>query len=87
MVPVRLTRSRSCATINSYSSSDNVYLMAQTASFVVSPASSTGTYGVNSDYSAELFLGPGQWIIAALNGDSANNVTANVTVDKINSIV
>jgi hypothetical protein len=75
------------ATINSYSSSDNVYLMAQTASFVVSPASSTGAYGTNTDYSAELFLGPSQWIIAALNGDALNNVTANVTVDKITSIV
>ena len=74
--------------LNTYSSGDYVYLMAQTASFVVAPSSSTGTYTASTvaDYSAELFLSPAQWIIAVQNGDGANNVIANITYDRITAI-
>lgn len=71
--------------INSYSTGDNVYLMAQTASFVAAPSNSSGAYATNSDWSSEFFLGTGQWVIAAFNGDATYNVIANVTVDKITS--
>ncbi len=75
----------SSAVINSYSSGDNVYLMAQAATFSAAPQSSTGTYVASSDYSLAIFLGPGQWIVAAGNADSSVSVTANVTYDRITS--
>jgi hypothetical protein len=71
--------------LNTYSTGDYIYLMAQSATFVSSPSSSTGTYVSGSDYSSEIFLGPAQWIVAALNSDGAYNVTANVTYDRITS--
>jgi hypothetical protein len=74
------------ATINSYSSGDYVYLMAQTASFAVAPASTSGTYSASTDYSSELFLGPGQWIVSASNADSSVSITANATYDRITAI-
>jgi hypothetical protein len=71
--------------LNTYFTGDYIYLMAQSASFVSSPSSSTGTYASGSDYSSEIFLGPAQWIVSALNSDTAYNVTANVTYDRITS--
>ena len=72
--------------VNSYSTNDFVYLLAQMASFTVSPSSSSGAYVANTDYSTELFLGPGQWIVAAQNSDTTYSVTVNVTYDRITSI-
>jgi hypothetical protein len=73
------------ALTNSYSTSDLAYLIAQNATAVVMPSSSTGTYAANSDYSQTLFLGPAQWIVSPSNGDGTVTVTANVTLDKITS--
>jgi hypothetical protein len=71
------------ATINAYSTSDAVYLMGQTAVTGVTPSGPTGTWAVNKDYSAPLYLGTGQYIIAANNADSAQAVTVSVTTDKV----
>jgi hypothetical protein len=75
------------ATINAYASGDKVYLMAQVAPFATAPANpSTGTWAINTDYSSELFLGPGQWIVAANNTDANQAVTVSVTCDRITAI-
>ena len=71
------------ALINTYASGDNVYLINQTATFSVTPASSAGTWAINKDYSASMFLGAGQWVIAANNTDGTQTVTVTVTSDKI----
>jgi hypothetical protein len=72
------------ALLNSYSTSDNVYLISQSATFVSAPSSSAGTYSANTDYSGSpIFLEPAQWIISPNNGDGAVSVTAIATVDKI----
>lgn len=74
------------AAAGTYAIGASVYLMAQTASFVASPAiPSTGLWAANSDYSAELFLGPAQWIVSASN-TATQTVTVNATVDKITAI-
>ena len=73
------------ATINSYSVGDGVYLMSQIAVNGVMPASPTGTWAANKDYSAPMYLGTGQYIIAAANTDSTQSVTVSTTVDKVTS--
>ena len=74
------------AAAGTYASGSLVYLIAQTPAFVVSPSNpSSGSWSANSDYSAEVFLGPSQWIVAANNG-SAVTVMVNATVDKITAI-
>lgn len=70
------------AITNSYSTSDNVYLITETASFIASPANSSGAYGTNGHYSATIFLGPAQWMIVASNGDGTVTVTVVVSVNK-----
>ena len=71
------------ALINTYASGDNVYLINQTATFSVMPASSAGTWAINKDYSASMFLGAGQWVIAANNTDGTQTIIVTVTSDKI----
>jgi hypothetical protein len=74
------------ATVGTYNSGDLIYPIAQTPSFVVTPANpSTGLWAASADYSAELFLGPAQWIIAATNG-SAVTVGVAATCDRITAI-
>jgi hypothetical protein len=72
--------------VNSYSTGDGLYYMSQTAVYATQPSSSTGTYGASSEYSAEMLLGPGQYVIGVVNGDASYNFTTNVTVDKITAI-
>jgi hypothetical protein len=72
-------------TIYSYSSGDGVYLIGQTAAFSVMPSGPTGTWASNKDYSAPMFLGTGQWVIAANNTDAAQTVTVSATCDRITS--
>jgi hypothetical protein len=72
--------------IYSYSSGDGVYLIGQTAAFSVMPSGPTGTWAANKDYSAPMFLGTGQWIIAANNTDAAQTVMVNATCDRITSV-
>jgi hypothetical protein len=75
------------ATTYGYNPGDLLYLIAQTASFIVTPANpSAGTWSANKDYSGVIFLGPSQWIISANNTDTAQTVTVNVTADKITAI-
>lgn len=71
------------ATINAYSSGDDVYLVAQAATAVVTPASPSSTWAATSDYSGAMILGTSQWAIAANNTDGAQAVTVTVSVDKI----
>jgi hypothetical protein len=73
------------ALVNSYSSGDGVYLINQTATWAVEPASPAGTWLASTDYSGPLFPGTGQWIIAASNGDGTQTVTVTASVDKIPS--
>jgi hypothetical protein len=73
------------ATINAYSTSDAVYLIGQTPVTGITPSSSTGTWAASKDYSAPLYLGTGQYIIAANNADSAQSVTVSATMDKVTS--
>ena len=73
------------ATINAYSASDAVYLMGQTPVTGVTPSSPAGTWAANKDYSAPMYLGTGQYILAANNADSAQSVTVSATVDKVTS--
>jgi hypothetical protein len=68
---------------NAYSTNDYVYLVAQTASFSASPSSSTGTWVANDDYSTTLSIPTGWWGVQALNTDTAQGVTVNVTYDEI----
>ena len=75
------------ATINSYSTNDLVYLIDQTASFAVTPSGPTGSWAATTDYSAPMFLGTGQWAIGANNTDTAQSVTASLSLDKITSYV
>ncbi len=70
----------------SYAPSDNIYLMANTAVFSASPASSTGTWTANMDYAAYLPISTGQWVIQAINGDSTQIVTVNATYDQFQKI-
>ena len=72
-------------TIYSYASGDGVYLMGQTAAFTIMPSSPSGAWASNKDYSAPMFLGTSQWIIAANNIDGTQTVTVNVTADKVTS--
>ncbi len=74
------------ATINAYSVGDGVYYISQTAAFTVTPSNSNGSWAPSKDYSAPMFLGTGQWVIAANNTDTtAPSVTVSATVDKIAS--
>jgi hypothetical protein len=81
-VPITGTGTSS-GTLNAYTSGDGVYLITQTAQFAVVPSSAAGAWAANTDYSAELLVGPGQWVVTAVNGDSTQSVTVNVTVDKV----
>jgi hypothetical protein len=81
------TLTLSSGIINGYSIGDGLYTMAQTPTFMIMPSNISATYTNSTDYSAEIFLGPGQWVVAALNSDASYNVTANVTVDKVTSFV
>jgi hypothetical protein len=72
-------------TTYSYASGDGVYLMGQTAAFALMPSGTTGTWAANKDYSASMFLGTGQWIIAANNTDATQTVTVNATCDRVTS--
>lgn len=84
--PVSITGAgANSGTVNSYSSSDAVYLMGQTPVTGVTPSSVTGTWAANSDYSAPMYLGTGQYILAANNADSTQSVTVTATVDKVTS--
>jgi hypothetical protein len=75
------------ATTYGYNPGDLLYLTAQTASFIVTPANpSTGTWSASKDYSGAIFLGPSQWIISANNADTAQPVTVTVTCDRITAI-
>lgn len=71
------------ATINSYSSGDSVYLISQTATTTTTPGGASSTFSATTDYSSAIFLGTGQWAIAASNGDSTYAITVTATVDKI----
>lgn len=73
------------ATINAYSISDAVYLIGQTAVFSVTPSGPSGTWAASKDYSAPMYLGTGQYIIAANNADTTQAVTVTATCDKITS--
>ena len=68
---------------NTYSSGDAVYLIAQSTTNVVTPASSSSTWAASTDYSAPMVLGTGQYVVAASNGDSSQSVTVSASVDKI----
>jgi len=70
-------------TVNSYGSGDAVYLIGQTPVTGVTPSGPTGTWAANQDYSAPMYLGTGQYVIAANNADSAQSVTVSVTTDKV----
>jgi hypothetical protein len=73
------------ATINAYLNSDAVYLIGQSAVFSVTPSSTAGTWAANKDYSSPMYLGTGQYVIAANNTDASQSVTVSATVDKVTS--
>jgi hypothetical protein len=73
------------ATVNSYSTNDAVYLMGQSPVYSLTPSSPAGTWAANKDYSAPMYLGTGQYIIAASNADAVQSVTVSATVDKVTS--
>ena len=64
--------------INTYSASDNVYLIDQTGCFPVTPGSS---WAINSNYSASVFLGTGRWFVG-VNNTTPTSVTASVSYDE-----
>jgi hypothetical protein len=70
------------ATINSYSTSDDVYLITQTPTFAVTPGPTQGNFSATTDYSTTMALGPGQWVVSPSNGDATATVTAIVSVNK-----
>ncbi len=72
-------------TINSYSIGDGVYLMSQTAIVSITPSSPTGAFAASKDYSAPMYLGTGQYILAANNADTTQTVTVTATCDKVTS--
>jgi hypothetical protein len=70
------------ATINSYSTGDNVYLFAQTPLDQVTPSSPTNTWAANSDYSSfKRRYGTGQYVVAANNADGSATVTVSAHCD------
>jgi hypothetical protein len=73
--------------VNTYNISDAVYYMGQTPVFSVTPSSPTGTWVVNKDYSSPMYLGTGQYIIAAANTDPTVSVTVSITNDRVTSYV
>ena len=71
--------------LNTYSAGDHVYLVSQGTTSVVMPSSPSSTWAATSDYSYPMVLGTGQYVVAVNNTDSAQAVTATVSVDKIMS--
>lgn len=71
------------AAVNSYSSGDAVYLIGQSATAAVAPSNPSGTWVANTDYSATIFLGTGQWALTANNTDGTQSVTVTASVDRI----
>lgn len=69
----------SSGTLNSYSSGDYVFALVQT------PVDSTTPTipAASKANSAPLFLGNGRYVIAVTNADSAQGVTASVTLDTV----
>ncbi len=65
------------ATLNAYAANDHAYLMAQTTTLAVNPMPITP--GVSSDYSMQLSVETGQYILAVNNPDTAQPVTATVS--------
>lgn len=75
------------AITNAYSTSDNVYIITETATVTAQPSNAAGAYATNKHYSQTLFLGPSQWVIAALNNDGSVTVTVAVSVNKTPAFV
>ena len=72
--------------LNSYLINDLVYPICQTAtSPTVQPASPTGTWAANSDYSLPMTLGVGQWVVAAANTDATATVGVAVSKDTVDN--
>ena len=50
---------------------------------MASTSSSSGSWVAGTDYSSVMFLGTGQWAIAANNADATQTVTVTMSVDKL----
>lgn len=77
------TLTLAAGTLNAYAIGDGVYLTAQAATATLQPGSSTGSWAAGTDYSGVMFLGTGQWAVAANNTDGSQTVTVTAGVDKI----
>ena len=71
------------ATLNAYAANDHVYLMAQTTTLTVNPMSITPA--PSTDYSMQLAVETGQYILAVYNPDTAQAVTATVSRNDLKS--
>jgi hypothetical protein len=65
----------SVGTTNSYSEGDNVFQIVQTPIFLQIPLSTSGTYSTNSSYSAQMDVGPGEYVHGVVNNDGVATVT------------
>ena len=75
------------ALVGSYAAGDPVYLISRAATAVAAPGPSDGSIPLAStDYSSEVEVGTGTWILVAANTDTAATATVSATASTLDGV-